>query len=56
MQNTSLLIIRRGFISSYSGRKDMIKRDMAYSSDEAQIRAIFAAEIKANVKKGWEEL
>ena len=39
-----------------SGRKDMIKRDMAYSSDEAQIRAIFAAEIAANVKKGWEEV
>ena len=38
-----------------SGRKEMIKRDMAYSSDEAQIREIFAAEIAANVKKGWEE-
>ena len=39
-----------------SGRKDMIKRDMAYSSDEKQIREIFAAEIVANVKKGWEEV
>lgn len=38
-----------------SGRKEMIKRDMAYSSDEAQIREIFAAEIAASVKKGWEE-
>ena len=38
-----------------SGRKETIKRDMAYSSDEAQIREIFAAEIAANVKKGWEE-
>jgi hypothetical protein len=38
-----------------SGRKEMIKRDMAYSSDEAQIREIFTAEIAANVKKGWEE-
>ena len=39
-----------------SGRKDMIKRDMAYSSDESQIRAIFDAEIEANVKKGWVEV
>lgn len=39
-----------------SSRKDMIKRDMAYSSDEAQIRAIFAAEIEANIKKGWTEI
>ena len=39
-----------------SGRKDLIKRDMAYSSDEKQIREIFAAEIAANVKKGWEEV
>ena len=39
-----------------SGRKDMIKRDMAYSSDESQIRAIFASEIEANVKKGWMEV
>ena len=39
-----------------SGRKDMIKRDMAYSSDEKQIREIFAAEIAENVKKGWEEV
>lgn len=38
-----------------SGRKEMIKRDMAYSSGEAQIREIFAAEIAASVKKGWEE-
>ena len=39
-----------------NGRKDMLKRDMASSSDEAQIRAIFAAEIEANVKKGWVEV
>lgn len=39
-----------------SGRKEMIKRDMAYSSDEAQIREIFEAEIAANVKRGWEKL
>ena len=32
----------------------MIKRDFAYSSDEAQIRAIFDVEVAANVKKGWE--
>lgn len=39
-----------------SGRKEMIKRDIAYSSDEAQIREIFKAEIAENVKKGWEEV
>ena len=39
-----------------SGRKDMIKRDMAYSSDEQQIRDILAAEIADNIKKGWEEI
>ena len=39
-----------------SGRKDMIKRDMAYSSDEQQIRDILAAEIEKKIKKGWEEV
>lgn len=39
-----------------SSRKEMIKRDMAYSSSEQQIRDIFAAEIAENVKKGWEEV
>ena len=39
-----------------SGRKDIIKRDMAYSSDEQQIREIFAAEIADNIKKGWEQV
>ena len=39
-----------------SGRKDIIKRDMAYSSDEQQIRDILAAEIADNIKKGWEEV
>ena len=39
-----------------NGRKDMIKRDMAYSSDEKQIREIFEAEIAENMKKGWEEV
>lgn len=39
-----------------SGRKEMIKRDMAYSNDEKQIRDILAAEIADNVKKGWEEV
>ena len=34
----------------------MIKRDMAYSSDEKQIREIFDVEIAENVKKGWEEV
>ncbi len=39
-----------------SARKEMIKRDMAYSSDEQQIRDILAAEIADNIKKGWEEV
>ena len=39
-----------------SGRKEMLKRDLATSSDAAQIRAIFTAEIEANVKKGWMEV
>jgi len=37
-----------------SGRKEMIKRDMAYSCDEVQIRDIMEREITANIKKGWE--
>lgn len=37
-----------------SGRKDILKRDMAYAPDEASIRNIFEAEILDNVKKGWE--
>lgn len=37
-----------------SGRKDILKRDMAYAPDEAGIRRIFEEEILANVKKGWE--
>jgi hypothetical protein len=39
-----------------SSRKEMIKRDMAFSSSEEQIREILAAEIAENVKKGWEEV
>ena len=39
-----------------SGRKEMIKRDMAYSSDEQQIREILSSEIAGNIKKGWEEV
>lgn len=39
-----------------SSRKEMIKRDMAYSSDEQQIRTLMEKEITANVKKGWEEI
>ena len=39
-----------------SGRKDMLKRDMTYTSDEQQARDILAAEIASNVKKGWEEI
>lgn len=37
-----------------SGRKDILKRDMAYAPDEASIRNIFEAEILNNIKKGWE--
>ena len=39
-----------------SSRKEMIKRDMAFSSSEEQIREILAAEIADNIKKGWEEV
>ena len=39
-----------------SGRKEIIKRDMAFSSDEQQIREIMEAEIANNIKKGWEEV
>ena len=39
-----------------SGRKEMLKRDMLYTNDEAQARELFDAEIAANVKKGWEEI
>ena len=30
--------------------------DMAFSSDEQQIRDIMEAEIADNIKKGWEEI
>ena len=36
--------------------KELIKRDMAFSSDEQQIRDIMEAEIADNIKKGWEEV
>lgn len=39
-----------------NSRKEMIKRDMAFSSDETQIREILSAEIADNIKKGWEEV
>lgn len=39
-----------------SGRKDILKRDMSYSSDEQQIRNILASEMESNIKKGWEEV
>jgi hypothetical protein len=39
-----------------SGRKDILKRDICYSSEEQQIRNILAAEINSNIKKGWEEV
>jgi hypothetical protein len=39
-----------------SGRKELIKRDMAFSSDEQQIRDIMEAEIADNIKKGWTEV
>ena len=39
-----------------SSRKELIKRDMAFSSSEEQIREILAVEIADNIKKGWEEV
>ena len=39
-----------------SGRKDILKRDMSYSSDEQQIRDILVSEMESNIKKGWEEV
>ena len=39
-----------------SGRKDILKRDMSYSSDEQQIRSILASEMESNIKKGWEDV
>jgi hypothetical protein len=39
-----------------SSRKELIKRDMAVSSSQEQIMAIFEAEIADNIKKGWEEI
>jgi hypothetical protein len=39
-----------------SSRKELIKRDMAFSDDEQQIRDILQFEIAENVKKGWEEV
>ena len=39
-----------------SARKELIKRDMIYSSDEQQIRNLLSDEIAANIKKGWEEI
>ncbi len=39
-----------------SGRKELIKRSMSYSSSEEQARELFNSEIVSNVKKGWEEV
>lgn len=39
-----------------SSRKEILKRDMAYSSSEEQIREILQREINDNIKKGWEEV
>ena len=39
-----------------SGRKEMIKRSMSYTSDETQAHELFDAEIADNIKKGWEEI
>ena len=39
-----------------SSRKELIKRDMAFSDNEQQIRDILQFEIAENVKKGWEEV
>ena len=37
-----------------SGRKDILKRDMAYAPTESGIRAILEEEVLSNVKSGWE--
>ncbi len=39
-----------------STRKELIKRDMAFSSSQEQIMSIFESEIADNIKKGWEEI
>lgn len=39
-----------------SARKELIKRDMAFRSDEQQICDILVAEIADNIKKDWEEV
>jgi len=45
------------FHTDYSNsRKEMIKRDLLYSNDEQQIRALLEAEIAENIKKGWEKV
>ena len=50
-------LIKNRYHTDYSSsRKEMIKRDMAFSSSEEQIREILAAEIADNIKKGWEEI
>ena len=49
-------IMLHKFLIWSSGRKDILKRDMSYSSDEQQIRSILASEMESNIKKGWEEV
>lgn len=45
------------FHTDYSStRKELIKRDMIFSSNEEQIRQVLEAEIADNIKKGWEEI
>ena len=39
-----------------SKRKEMLKRDMLYSSSEQQIRELLQAEIEDSIKKGWVKL
>ena len=39
-----------------STRKELIKRDMAFSSSQEQIMGIFESEIADNIKKGWDEI
>ena len=37
-----------------SGRKDILKRDMAYAPTETAIRTILEEEVLSNIKSGWE--
>jgi hypothetical protein len=39
-----------------AGRAEMLQRDIKVSNSKEQIEEIFAAEVLANVKKGWDRV